>query len=486
MRSTTRRRRAVGLTVVAAMIGGLLGITAVAGPAGAAPTTVIYDCAIPLQAGTTAPMVVTYGGTAPASARPNAGSVTATATSATVTFDPTFLNGLIAGLVGAGFPAPTSLNLTFNSIGQRITGPATPLNKVTTNITTAGQAPDTVNGNSFTAPLGSYAVTPSGAVDGDAIQWLPGNASDAAFTLNLDTVPLPIGINGCILANGVTGPGTNPPSGAVSPAPAPWGTTNLVNAAPVPQDQNVQVIKDSPKAITLTATDDVNVASYAIATQPTNGTVVVDNAATGAVTYTPNAGYEGADSFTFTATDNEGKVSATEGTVSLTVIGGASTNETINQEILGSRLYLDQLADGVVTMDPVTLDGTTQTRSSAIDGLRVRDGRGDETTGWVLDAKLLGDFTNQRPETAGLPGATIPMANLGMSEVVCTVVDGGPVAQVTSFPGGNFANGDAVTMCSADGPTSGGSFDVSANIGLVVPPYVYSGNYQATMQFTVQ
>ena len=107
-------------------------------------------------------------------------------------------------------------------------------------------------------------------------------------------MPLPIGINSCILANGVTGPGTNRPAARSARRRHRGAPTDLVNAAPVPQDQNVQVIKDNAKAITLTATDDVSVASYAIATQPTHGTVTVNNAATGAVTYTLTADYEGA------------------------------------------------------------------------------------------------------------------------------------------------------------------------------------------------
>ena len=104
---------------------------------------------------------------------------------------------------------------------------------------------------------------------------------------------------------------------------------------------------------------------------------------------------------------------------------------------------------------------------------------------------MLGDFVNQRTGTGTvanpLPGGSIPMANLSMSAVSCTVFDGAPVAQVSSnTPGGNFAGGAAVTMCQGNPATSGGAFNVAANINLVVPPYVYSGNYQTTMQFTVQ
>jgi hypothetical protein len=42
---------------------------------------------------------------------------------------------------------------------------------------------------------------------------------------------------------------------------------------------------------------------YAIEAKPTHGTLGVLNSSTGAVTYTPNAGFKGADNFTFTASD---------------------------------------------------------------------------------------------------------------------------------------------------------------------------------------
>ena len=56
--------------------------------------------------------------------------------------------------------------------------------------------------------------------------------------------------------------------------------------------------------------------SYSVATQPAHGTVSL-TASTGAFTYTPNAGYIGADSFTFTAGD--GLITSSAATESITV-----------------------------------------------------------------------------------------------------------------------------------------------------------------------
>ena len=152
----------------------------------------------------------------------------------------------------------------------------------------------------------------------------------------------------------------NPPSGQVSPAPAPWAITDLVsvvNAPPVAQDQSVEVTRDTAKAITLTATDDASVASYTIAAAPTHGTVTLDDAGAGAVTYKPDTGYEGADSFTFNATDNEGKISASPGVVSVTVVAPLPPTCT-------SPIALTLTSGGSSTIDPVPCSGEGFTPSA--------------------------------------------------------------------------------------------------------------------------
>ncbi|RKY36091.1 MAG: hypothetical protein DRP73_03945, partial [Candidatus Omnitrophota bacterium] len=92
-------------------------------------------------------------------------------------------------------------------------------------------------------------------------------------------------------------------------------TVNNVNDPPVAQDQSVNTDEDTPVDITLVATDaDGDSLTYAIVTQPSHGTL------TGTppnVTYTPDANYNGPDSFTFKA--NDGKTDSNIATVSITV-----------------------------------------------------------------------------------------------------------------------------------------------------------------------
>ncbi len=92
--------------------------------------------------------------------------------------------------------------------------------------------------------------------------------------------------------------------------------TILVNATPVAAPQNVATDEDTPKTITLSASDTDGPAdpAFSIVTPPSHGTlgslgaVTCDhsspNTCTVDVVYTPSAGYNGEDAFTFKATDS--------------------------------------------------------------------------------------------------------------------------------------------------------------------------------------
>jgi hypothetical protein len=87
------------------------------------------------------------------------------------------------------------------------------------------------------------------------------------------------------------------------------------NSPPVASNQSVTTAEDTAKAITLTATDaDGNALSYSIVASPAHGTL---SGTAPNVTYTPNSGYSGSDSFTFKA--NDGKADSNTATVSITV-----------------------------------------------------------------------------------------------------------------------------------------------------------------------
>ena len=99
-----------------------------------------------------------------------------------------------------------------------------------------------------------------------------------------------------------------------------------VNQPPVALAQNVSLALNTPKLITLTATDaNADALTYTILTAPTNGTL---GGSPPNVTYTPTTGYSGTDSFTFKV--NDGALDSAVATVSLTVTPLTFTWNTAN------------------------------------------------------------------------------------------------------------------------------------------------------------
>ncbi|MDD5594914.1 MAG: Ig-like domain-containing protein, partial [Candidatus Omnitrophica bacterium] len=88
-----------------------------------------------------------------------------------------------------------------------------------------------------------------------------------------------------------------------------------LNHAPVAHDQSVNIRQDTPKDITLKATDkDKDNLTYTVLTSPTQGSL---SGTAPNLNYTPNTGYIGDDSFTFKA--NDGQFDSNIATVSLHV-----------------------------------------------------------------------------------------------------------------------------------------------------------------------
>ncbi|WKZ21454.1 MAG: Ig-like domain-containing protein [Candidatus Brocadiaceae baterium WH-1] len=96
------------------------------------------------------------------------------------------------------------------------------------------------------------------------------------------------------------------------------------NMPPVANNDAAITSKDMPVNINVIANDTdpdgtIDPATVVIASNPSNGTAVPNS--DGTVTYTPDTGFVGADSFTYTVQDNEGAIS-NEATVTVTVVSG--------------------------------------------------------------------------------------------------------------------------------------------------------------------
>ena len=154
-----------------------------------------------------------------------------------------------------------------------------------------------------TPPLAlTYAVTGAGPAHGT----LSGTAPSLTYTPNT-------GYNGADSFTFTVNNGTYTSTAATVSITVSVGT-------PIANSQSVNVPHNTATAITLTGSDDDNptvTLTYAVATQPTNGTL---SGTAPNLTYTPNAGYNGSDSFTFTV--GNGTNTSAAGTVSITVMGG--------------------------------------------------------------------------------------------------------------------------------------------------------------------
>ena len=98
-------------------------------------------------------------------------------------------------------------------------------------------------------------------------------------------------------------------------------TLNVAVGTPTANAQSVSTPQGSAFAVNLTGSDDdTSALTYAIVSSqgPTNGIISNFNSSTGALTYTPNAGYSGTDSFEFTV--NNGTNTSVPATVSINVI----------------------------------------------------------------------------------------------------------------------------------------------------------------------
>ena len=96
------------------------------------------------------------------------------------------------------------------------------------------------------------------------------------------------------------------------------GTLTVNAVTPTANGQSVNIAENTATAITLAGSDPAGQPlTYIIVTAPTNGVLTLFNTNTGAVTYTPNTNFAGADSFTFKV--NNGQTNSAPATVSITV-----------------------------------------------------------------------------------------------------------------------------------------------------------------------
>jgi uncharacterized protein YhjY with autotransporter beta-barrel domain len=335
------------------------------------------------------------------SVTPTSGS-TAGGTSVTIT------GTNLTGATAVTFGGNAATNVVIASNGQSLTAttPAGAAGTTTIAVTTPGGTGQLAGGYTYvvlTAPTvtgapqnqtvavgasATFSVTVSGSPP-PAVQWQVSSDSGASFT-NIAgetgtsyTTPATIaGDNG----NQYRAVVTNSAGTATSTA-----ATLTVVQAPTANAQTATVAYQTARAITLAGTDPNSPArtlTYTVATQPQHGTL---SGAAPNLTYTPAAGYFGADSFTFTVSN--GVSTSAPATVTLMVqqplpvVNAISPNQ-------------GQVAGGT----PITISGTGFTGVDPPTGVRIG---GTLATGVTInsDTQLV---------------ATTPAGAIGLASVTVT------------------------------------------------------------------
>ncbi len=251
-----------------------------------------------------------------------------------------------------------------------------------------------------------------------------------------------------------------------------------VNDAPVATPLNVGTTQDAPVSITLSGSDiDADPLTYAVSTSPTNGTL---SGTAPNLTYTPDSGYVGADSFEFTVSD--GTTTSSAATVSISV-----SNINDAPEATGQTLSTPE-----DTSLSITLTGS--------------DADGDSLTYSIVAQPLHGDVSGTAPELTYTPDANYngpdsftfkvndgeADSNIATVTITVTPVNDAPVAEEQSVSTtedaartivlvGTDADGDALTYSIVTGP-SHGSLSGTGSIKTYTPAANFNGSDSFTFK----
>ncbi len=226
------------------------------------------------------------------------------------------------------------------------------------------------------------------------------------------------------------------------------GNGNGANVAPVAQDDNATTVTGQPVTIDALVNDtDANgdILTISGITQPQNGTAVISN---GQIVYTPDAGYTGADSLTYTISDGNGHtVSAT---INLTVTGDTTTPTTPAGNV--APIAQDDAATSngsAVTIDVLGNDSDADGDTLIISTItQPQNGTAAITNGQVVYTPNTGYTGNDSLSytiTDGNGHTTSAIVNLNITGGTTTPTPAGNVAPIAQDDAAT-SNGSAVTI----------------------------------------
>jgi len=292
---------------------------------------------------------------------------------------------------------------------------------------------------------------------------LSGSAPDLTYTPNAD-------FNGGDSFEFIVSDGSLSSTNVVSITVLP------VNDAPVANAQTVSTDEDGNVAIVLIASDaDGDVLAFSVLMSPTNGTL---SGTAPNLTYTPNANYNGADSFTFSASDAQASSVATV-TISVAPVNDApvaNTPSPINVAedssaaitLTGSDVDGDMLTFVIVTPPAHgTLSGTAPNLTYAPN---VNFHGSDAFTFKVNDGVTDGNIA-----TASITVAPVNDAPVANAQTVSTDEDSSVAIALTA----SDVDGDALTFSVSTPPTNGTLSGTAPNL-----TYTPAANFNGTDSFT--
>jgi hypothetical protein len=156
-----------------------------------------------------------------------------------------------------------------------------------------------------------------------------------------------------------------------------------------------------------------------------------------------------------------------------TTPGSCSVDQQLQLPVAGGNLTLSQDA-ATIAMDPLTLNGTDQTSTGALNQVTVVDARGN-LGGWTLTGAVT-DLT----AGAGA-NLTIPADQVSWTPA-CSAVSGNPAEVVAGSAGAIPTNG---ALCTAAAGGGGGTFHGDAGISVAVASSKGAGTYTGTLTLTL-
>ena len=215
---------------------------------------------------------------------------------------------------------------------------------------------------------------------------------------------------------------------------------NPVNQPVVANDDAVTTFQDVAVDVSVLLNDtdpenDLNLSSLVILTPPANGTVSVNNL-NGVITYTPNAGWFGVDSYTYTICDNGLPVLCDNATVTVTVteviVGNNQiiANDDIESTWIDNAVVTNVVANDVDVENQINLTSLTVTVAPINGTTSVNNTTGEIT--YTPNASYFGlDRYTYSICDAGTPAITCDAAvvsmtvniNFGIEDVSLTSVN---------------------------------------------------------------